>query len=88
MGDGLKRAAAAATRTRADAGLTNEMRDFLRVLSSFTQPETRKAIGPVVNRAEERARAACRRFGYAKMERRSDGKWGWRITSAGLRAMQ
>lgn len=83
MGDGLKRASAAAARTRADASLTPEMRAFLKRLAPFTAPQTRGSIGCVVTRADDRARQACKRFGYADYAEREDGKWGWQITPLG-----
>jgi len=87
MGDGLKRAAAAAARTRADASLTPEMRAFLDLLAPHSKPMTRKALGCVTSEAEERARGACRRLGYAKFHRLTPfDPVGWSITAAGRRA--
>lgn len=81
MGDGLKRAVATA------ASLTPEMRKFLERLAPHSEPQTRGKIGCVVNREQDRARQACKRFGYAAFRRRDDGKEGWAITTAGRKAL-
>lgn len=83
MDDGLKRAFAATARTRADASLTPEMRRFLECLAPFTEPQTHGKIGCVATRAQDRARQARKRFGYAEYARREDGKGGWQILRLG-----
>lgn len=88
MGDGLKRAFAAAARTRADPSLTPEMRRFLEKLAPYTAPQTRGSIGCVATRAQDRARQACKRFGYAEYARREDGKEGWQILPLGRKMLE
>lgn len=87
MGDGLKRAFAAAARTRADASLTPEMAQFLRSLPADGAILTVHQVPGVVTRTVDRARQKCRRFGYAWMAVREDGKKGWQLTEAGRKAL-
>ncbi len=87
MGDGLKRAFAAAARTRADASLTPEMRRFLERLVPFTEPQFRGAVGAIESIADKAARTKCVKFGYAEQAQREDGRWGWQILPLGRKML-
>jgi hypothetical protein len=83
MGDGLKRAFAAAARTRADASLTPEMRRFLEALPSDGRAISAKRLHLVCTDAQSTARQRCRRFGYADYRVWEDGARGWLILPLG-----
>lgn len=87
MGDGLRRAFGAAARTRADASLTPEMERFLRALPADGRIVTPAEVPISANREQDRARQRCKKFAYAWMEVREDGKRGWQITEAGRKAL-
>ena len=72
-------------------GLTKAQREFLQALEPYRHPVSRKELGRLADRAEDRVRQSCKRFGYVEFVGGwLDGKhWpmGWRLTTAGRRAL-
>ena len=77
MGDGLKRAVAAARATRWDGTLTDRERDFLIRLRE------RQALRPA-DRDEDKVRQRCRRAGLAYF---GGSPCRWHISDAGCAAL-
>lgn len=72
--------------------LTKAQIEFLQILAEFDHPVSRRDLGRLADRTEDKIRQACRREGYAEFV----GGWlggknypmGWRITPAGRQALE
>jgi len=64
--------------------LTDEDRKFLSALKPDGEPTSSWPL-PLATRAQDRARARAKKFGWAVFDRKV---WGWRLLEAGRQALK
>ncbi len=87
MGDGLKRAFAAAARSRWDGQLSDGMRRFLSALAEHEGPVSAQRLSEPASPQQAHPRRRCLDLGLAIRPVCSDGRRRWQITDYGRAAL-